>query len=186
MTDQGEKPLDFIVMMSSKVESSPKKLPIIPKTFILRGGNDESSDDSLGEDPGYLGEVLPLVERMVEGDWILPFKDQSVTFSEKDLSKWGYYHEEALYIVVQVSGMIVPHVLIDGGSGLNICPDLTAKALGFREDKYHSDDIKIYGYDGQGMSSKGTIDRNVIIENTSHRIVFHVVDVPPSYNLLLG
>uniref|UniRef100_A0A5K1GC79 G-patch domain-containing protein n=1 Tax=Nymphaea colorata TaxID=210225 RepID=A0A5K1GC79_9MAGN len=172
--------------MNGKIEGSSEKLSIIPKTFILQSGDDESSNDSLDEDSSYWGKVLPLEERIVEGDWIRPSKDQSITFSEKDLSKWGYFHEDALYIVVQVNGMTVPHVLIDGGSCLNICPDLSAKALGFREDKYCSDNTKIYGYDGRGMNSKGTLDKNVIIENTSHCIVFHVVDVQPSYNLLLG
>uniref|UniRef100_A0A5K1BFC8 G-patch domain-containing protein n=5 Tax=Nymphaea colorata TaxID=210225 RepID=A0A5K1BFC8_9MAGN len=183
VVNQGKEPLDFITMMKGRIESLPKKLPMIPKTFILQG--DESSNDSSDEDPCYL-DVLPLEERMDERDSIQASKNQSITFSEKDLSKWGYFHEDALYIVVQVNGMTVPHVLIDGGSGLNICPDLTAKTLGFRENEYRSDNTKIYGYDGRGMNSKGTLDMNVIIENTSHCIVFHVVDVPPSYNLLLG
>ncbi|KAF3774936.1 hypothetical protein EJ110_NYTH51813 [Nymphaea thermarum] len=67
---------------------------------------------------------------------------------------------EALYIVVQVNEMTMPHVLIDRGrglnrgSGLNICPDLTTKALRFHEDKYRSDDIKIYEYDGRVMNNK--------------------------------
>ncbi|KAF3786512.1 1-4-dihydroxy-2-naphthoyl-CoA synthase [Nymphaea thermarum] len=69
--------------------------------------------------------------------------------------------KNALYIVVQMNGMTVPHVLIDGGSGLSICPDLTAKTLGFREDRYRSNDIKIYGYDDRGMNNKGTLDMNV-------------------------
>ncbi|KAF3772064.1 hypothetical protein EJ110_NYTH58847 [Nymphaea thermarum] len=94
------------------------------------------------------------LERVVEGDWIQPSENQSITFSKKDLSKWGYFHEDALYIVVQINEMTVPHVLIDGGSDLNICPDLTAKALGFREDEYRYDNIKIYGHDGQSMNNK--------------------------------
>ncbi|KAF3776599.1 hypothetical protein EJ110_NYTH47762 [Nymphaea thermarum] len=142
VADQGKEPLDFITMMNGR---TGKKLPLIPKNFILQG--DESSNDSSNEDPCYL-DVLPLEERMVEGNSIQASENQSITFSEKDLSKWGYFHEDALYIVVRVNGMTVPHVLIDGGSGLNICPDLTAKTLGFREDKYRPNDIKIYGYDG--------------------------------------
>ncbi|KAF3789441.1 hypothetical protein EJ110_NYTH18079 [Nymphaea thermarum] len=183
VVDQGKEPLDFIAMMNDRTKSLPKKLPMILRTFILQG--DESSDVSLDEDPCYL-DILSLEERMVEEHSVQTSKNQSITFSEKDLQKWGYFHEDALYIVVQVNGMTVPHVLIDGGSGLNICPDLTAKTLGFREDKYRSNDIKIYRYDSRDMNSKGTLDMNVTIENTSHHIVFHVVDVPPSYNLLLG
>ncbi|KAF3774709.1 putative CCR4-associated factor 1-like protein 7 [Nymphaea thermarum] len=151
VADQGKEPLDFIVMMNGKTGSSPKKLLMISKTFILQ--YNESSDDSSDKDPCYL-DVLPLEERMVEGDSVQASKKQSITFSKKDLSKWGYFHEDALYIIVQVNRMTVPHVLIDGGSGLNICPDLTAKTLGFCEDKYCSNDIKIYGYDGRGMNNK--------------------------------
>ncbi|KAF3782949.1 putative ribonuclease H protein [Nymphaea thermarum] len=82
------------------------------------GGEDESSDDSSAEDPCYLGDVLPLEERMV-------------------------------------NRVTVPHVLNDEGSGLNICPNLTAKALGFYEDKYRFDTIKIYRYNGRGWNNKG-------------------------------
>uniref|UniRef100_A0A5K0UYI4 Retrotransposon gag domain-containing protein n=1 Tax=Nymphaea colorata TaxID=210225 RepID=A0A5K0UYI4_9MAGN len=70
MTDQGEKPLNFNVMMSSKTESSPKKLLIIPKTFILQSGDDKLLGDSSYGDSCYLGEVLPLEERIVEGECI--------------------------------------------------------------------------------------------------------------------
>ncbi|KAF3773375.1 hypothetical protein EJ110_NYTH55459 [Nymphaea thermarum] len=128
MADLGKKPLDFIAMMNNKTGSLPEKFPMIPKTFILQ--SDESTDGV----QCYL-DIPLLEERVVEGDWIQPSENQSITFSKKDLSKWRYFHEDALYIVVQINEMTVPHVLIDGGSGLNICPDLSAKALGIRTAK---------------------------------------------------
>ncbi|KAF3786371.1 hypothetical protein EJ110_NYTH25619 [Nymphaea thermarum] len=107
VVDQGKEPLDFIAMMNGRTESLPKKLLMIPRTFILQG--DESSDVSSDENPCYL-DILSLEERMVERHSVQTSKNQSITLSEKDLPKWGYFHEDALYIVVQVNGMTVPHV----------------------------------------------------------------------------
>ncbi|KAF3795176.1 hypothetical protein EJ110_NYTH05836 [Nymphaea thermarum] len=84
VVDQSKEPLDFIAMMNGRIESLPKKLPIIPRTFILQG--DESSDVSSHEDPCYL-DILSLEERMVEGYSVQASKNQSITFSEKDLPK---------------------------------------------------------------------------------------------------
>ena len=51
--------------------------------------------------------------------------------------------------------MTVPHVLVDGGSSLNICPEMTAKALGLKEEEYVPDPITIYGFDNHGQTAKG-------------------------------
>ena len=68
-----------------------------------------------------------------------------ITFSDEDLPKPHVFHNNALYVVIRARGMIVPHVLIDGGSSLNICPEMTAKALGIKEEEYIPDPITIYG-----------------------------------------
>ena len=56
-----------------------------------------------------------------------------ITFSDEDLPKPHVFHNNALYVIIRARGMTVPHVLIDGGSSLNICPEMTAKALGIKE-----------------------------------------------------
>ena len=53
-----------------------------------------------------------------------------ITFSDEDLPKLYSFHNNALYIVVKTRGMTVPHVLVDGGSSLNICPRDDSEGLG--------------------------------------------------------
>ena len=109
-----------------------------------------------------------------------------ITFSDKDLPKPHSFHNNALYIVVRTRGMTVPHVLVDGGSSLNICPEMTAKALGLKEEEYVPDPITIYGFDNHGQTAKGKIFLEIFINYSVHTVLFHVVNVPPTYNLLLG
>ena len=109
-----------------------------------------------------------------------------ITFLDEDLPKPHSFHNNALYIVVRVRGMTVPHVLVDGGSSLNICPEMTAKALGIKEEEYIPDPITIYGFDNHGQTAKGKIFLEVFINYSVHSVLFHVVNVPPTYNLLLG
>ena len=109
-----------------------------------------------------------------------------ITFSDEDLPKPHSFHNNALYIVVRTRGMTVPHVLVDGGSSLNICPEMTAKALGLKEEEYVPDPITIYGFDNHGQTAKGKIFLEIFINYSVHTVLFHVVNVPPTYNLLLG
>ena len=109
-----------------------------------------------------------------------------ITFSDEDLPKPHSFHNNALYIVVRTRGMTVPHVLVDGGSSLNICPEMTAKALGLKEEEYTPDPITIYGFDNHGQTAKGKIFLEIFINYSVYTVLFHVVNVPPTYNLLLG
>ena len=77
-----------------------------------------------------------------------------ITFSDEDLPKPHSFHNNALYIVVRTRGMTVSHVLVDGGSSLNICPEMTAKALGLKEEEYVPDPITIYGFDNHGQTAQ--------------------------------
>ncbi|KAF3772413.1 hypothetical protein EJ110_NYTH58032 [Nymphaea thermarum] len=85
VVDQGKEPLDFIAMMNGRIESLAKKLSMIPKTFILQG--EESSNDSSDEDPCCL-DVLPLEERMDEGDSVQASKISQLP-SQKKTSQNG-------------------------------------------------------------------------------------------------
>ena len=97
-----------------------------------------------------------------------------ITFSDEDLPKPHSFHNNALYIVVRTRGMTVPHVLVDGGSSLNICPEMTAKALGLKEEEYSPDPITIYGFDNHGQTAKGKIFLEIFINYSVHTVLFHM------------
>ena len=67
--------------------------------------------------------------------------------------------------------MTVPHVLVDGGSNLNICPEMTAKALGLKEEEYVPDPITIYGFDNHGQTAKGKIFLEIFINYSVHTVL---------------
>ncbi|XP_071924808.1 uncharacterized protein [Coffea arabica] len=54
-----------------------------------------------------------------------------ISFSDEDLTSDGIGHNKALYISVRCNGKLLPRVLIDNGSALNICPWNTLVKLGF-------------------------------------------------------
>ena len=54
-----------------------------------------------------------------------------IHFSDGDLPPEGSNHVRPLFIDVACSGHWVSSVLLDNGSALNVCPMVTAIALGF-------------------------------------------------------
>nr|XP_027077061.1 uncharacterized protein LOC113700823 [Coffea arabica] len=55
---------------------------------------------------------------------------KQITFSDEELPAEGTGHNKALYIAVRCNGKMLPKVLIDNGSALNICPWNTLIKLG--------------------------------------------------------
>uniref|UniRef100_A0A5K1GCD8 Retrotransposon gag domain-containing protein n=9 Tax=Nymphaea colorata TaxID=210225 RepID=A0A5K1GCD8_9MAGN len=120
-------------------------------------------------------------------EWAFELCENSpIIFSDKDLPTGGASHNDALHIVIETRGTRVSHVLIDGGASLNICPQQTARELGIRQADYTPSKIFIHGYDGTGQPCLGCICLDLNISETYHRVLFHVVDIEPSFNLLLG
>ncbi|XP_027150339.1 uncharacterized protein LOC113750576 [Coffea eugenioides] len=60
---------------------------------------------------------------------------KQITFSDEELPAEGIGHNKALYIVVRCNGKMLPKVLIDNGSALNICPWSTLEKLGLQDIK---------------------------------------------------
>ncbi|XP_027177646.1 uncharacterized protein LOC113776785 [Coffea eugenioides] len=60
---------------------------------------------------------------------------KQITFSDEELPAEGIGHNKALYIVVRCNGKMLPKVLIDNGSALNICPWSTLEKLGLQDVK---------------------------------------------------
>ena len=54
-----------------------------------------------------------------------------IVYSDDDLPPKGSDHVRPIFIDVACSGLRVSSVLLDNGSTLNVCPIVTAIALGF-------------------------------------------------------
>ncbi|WMV49683.1 hypothetical protein MTR67_043068, partial [Solanum verrucosum] len=58
-----------------------------------------------------------------------------ISFDNEELPPEGCAHNKALHITVKYRNMFVSEVLIDGDSGLNICPLSTLKKLGYNTEE---------------------------------------------------
>ncbi|KAK9081381.1 hypothetical protein Sjap_026668 [Stephania japonica] len=77
------------------------------------------------------------------------WKPKSVTFTD-DLPPEGPSHTKALSITVHCNNHRVPFVLVDNGSGVNVCPLNTAKAICITPDdfSFSKDTVRaVHGFD---------------------------------------
>ena len=75
-------------------------------------------------------------------------KATCIVFSNNDLPPEGSDHVRPLFINVAFSSRRVPSVLLDNGSALNVCPLVTAIALGFSPSDFEPSIQTVKAYDG--------------------------------------
>jgi hypothetical protein len=109
-----------------------------------------------------------------------------MAFTDKDLPPNGARHNRALYITVECLKAKVYQVLVDIGSLLNVCPLRTATTLGIKRDQLSPSILTIRAYDNRSKSVMGTFKMPYKIGLVKATVVFHVLNIPTSYNLLLG
>ncbi|XP_070004370.1 uncharacterized protein [Nicotiana sylvestris] len=93
---------------------------------------------------------------------------------------------EMANMVGQCKDYFITRILIDGGSSLNICPLVTLKTLGKSLHKIKDGSINVKAFDGSQRSTIGEISLCLQMGPTWFDVDFQVIDVPTSYNLLLG
>ncbi|RVW26176.1 Transposon Ty3-I Gag-Pol polyprotein [Vitis vinifera] len=69
---------------------------------------------------------------------------------------------------------------------LNVCPLVTVIALGFSPDDFGPSTQTVRAYDGTQRTVMGTLSTHVMIGPVSYSIVFQVLRIQSSFNLLLG
>ncbi|XP_055830762.1 uncharacterized protein LOC129899766 [Solanum dulcamara] len=109
-----------------------------------------------------------------------------VCFHEEELPSEGLGHNKALNITVRCRDKFVSRVLIDNGSAVNICPFNTLRALGINIGKIRESHVRVRGFDGTQREVIGKIDLPLQIGPEEFVVEFQVLDIPASYNLLLG
>ena len=109
-----------------------------------------------------------------------------IVFSDDDLPPEGSDHVRPLFIDVACSGRRVPSVLFDNGSALNVCPLVTAIALGFSPSDFGPSIQTIRAYDGTQRTVMGTLTTHVMIGPVRYSILFQVLSLQSSFNLLFG
>ena len=109
-----------------------------------------------------------------------------IVFFDDDLPLEGSGHIRPLYISVACSSHRVPTVLLDNSSALNVCPLATAIALGFSPSDFGPFTQTVRAYDGTQMTIIGIITTHVMIRPVRYSVLFQVLRIQSSFNLLLG
>ena len=73
--------------------------------------------------------------------------------------------------------MFRPSLLLDNGFALNVCPLVTAIALGFSPDDFGPSTQTVRAYDGTQRTVMGTLSTHVMIGPVSYFIVFQVLRI---------
>ncbi|XP_071906004.1 uncharacterized protein [Coffea arabica] len=111
---------------------------------------------------------------------------KQITFSDEELPAEGIGHNKALYIVVRCNGKMLPKVLIDNGSALNICPWSTLEKLGLQDIKLRPSGTVVRGFDGAQREPIGEVDLVVEMGPAQFQITCQVMHFSSVYNVLLG
>lgn len=111
---------------------------------------------------------------------------ETITFTNDEFPKEGAGHNKALHLTVTCEGYYVKRVMIDGGSGVDICPLSTLQSFKVNTDRIRPSNVFVRAYDGSRRDTIGEIKLNMTIGPVVFTIVFQVMDMETSYNFLLG
>ncbi|XP_071940869.1 uncharacterized protein [Coffea arabica] len=112
--------------------------------------------------------------------------NKQIAFSDDELPTEGIEHNRALYITVRCNGKMLPKVLIDNGSALNICPWSTLEKLGLQDIKLRPSGTIVRGFNGAQREPIGEADLVVEMGPAQFQITCQVMHFPSIYNILLG
>ena len=109
-----------------------------------------------------------------------------IVFSEDDLPLEGSDHTRPLHISIGCLGRRVPSILLDNGSALNVCPLATVIALGYRPIDFEPSTQTVRAYDSTRREVMGTLTLQLMIGPTVFQVLFQILRIHVSFNLLLG
>ncbi|XP_070008344.1 uncharacterized protein [Nicotiana sylvestris] len=146
----------------------PSKKPVLIKTLNEAYMPVETSVEQL--------------ERMAERY----FAFNQISFSKNDLPPEGAAHNKALHLTVKCEGYYVKRVMLDGGSGVDICPLSTFQRMEITTERIRPNNVCVRAFDGIKRDTVGEIYLTLTISPVDFEVTFQVLDMDTSYNFLLG
>lgn len=110
----------------------------------------------------------------------------SLSFFDEDLTPLGRKKSLALHITVQSRGKVIPQVLIDNRSTINVCPLREAKCLGILDSELTPSAVTVQAYDNTRRAILGSLNLDLLVGTIIFQANFQIIDIPSSFNLLLG
>ncbi|XP_070009798.1 uncharacterized protein [Nicotiana sylvestris] len=114
------------------------------------------------------------------------FTINQISFSKNDLPPEGATHNKALHLIVKCEGYYVKRVMLDGGSGVDICPLSTLQRMEIETERIRPNNVCVRAFDGIKRETIGEIDLILTIGPVDFEVTFLVLDMDTSYNFLLG
>ncbi|KAK8547439.1 hypothetical protein V6N12_031576 [Hibiscus sabdariffa] len=112
--------------------------------------------------------------------------DNFISFSEYEIPPERTGSVKALHITTHCHGHILPHVLVDNGSALNVMPMSTLNRLPMDKTHIRPCHTSVRAFDGTRREVVGKIDVPLLIGPATYNVEFTVMDITPAYNCLLG
>ncbi|KAK6777926.1 hypothetical protein RDI58_024644 [Solanum bulbocastanum] len=113
-------------------------------------------------------------------------RGHQINLCDEELPFEGRMHDKALDITIMYRDKIINCVLIDDGSGLNICPLSTLRQLKFDLGKLHQNQVNVRAFDGVQRDTLGAVNLYIQTSPAESNVEFQVLDINTSYNLFLG
>ncbi|KAM2087175.1 hypothetical protein ACFX1R_024633 [Malus domestica] len=110
----------------------------------------------------------------------------TIHFTDEDLLLGSKPHNCPLLVSGYVREHKVNHMLVDGGSTINIMPKSTMTIIGIKMDELSLSRLLIQGFNQGGQRAMGMIRVEMTIGELKSSTIFHVIDARTSYSLLLG
>ena len=109
-----------------------------------------------------------------------------IVFSEDDLPLEGSDYTRPLHISVGCLGRRVPSVLLDNVFSLNVCPLAITIALRYGPTDFEPSTQIGRAYDSTYREMMSTLTLKLMIGPVIFQVMFQVLRIPVSFNLLLG
>ncbi|XP_012461631.1 uncharacterized protein LOC105781657 [Gossypium raimondii] len=112
--------------------------------------------------------------------------DNFISFSDDEISPNGRGSVKALRITTNCKGYILPNVLIDNGSALNVMPLATLSRMPVDMSYLRPCHSIVRAFDGTRRGVIGKIEIPLKVGPCAYDIEFQVMDITLSYNCFLG
>ncbi|KAK8990730.1 hypothetical protein V6N11_028693 [Hibiscus sabdariffa] len=106
--------------------------------------------------------------------------------TDEEIPAGGRGSHKALHITTRCKGYILPGVLVDNGSALNVLPLATLKKLPIDSTHMKPCQNTVRAFDGTQREVIGKIEVPLMIGPTEYEVDFVVMDIKPIYSCLLG
>jgi hypothetical protein len=95
-------------------------------------------------------------------------------------------HMRPLFIRGHLDGILVGHMLVDGGASVNILWLSLFKKLGHVEGDLKRTNLSLSGFAGDLTEAEGIIYKEITVGSKTMPMTFFMVDIKGCYNMMLG